>query len=189
MKTLIRAVFTFTALIAFAAAPSQLTINGKVLGNIVVLQGGVWAVPLDQFAKALGAPITLEPLLSLQGNRLVAKNSSASVAYGKVNVEYKPQKADGSLDAGVHFKYDIKAQKEAMRVAAGQSLEVLRPGEISSGVVMMGGKAYVPVRDVVRAFGDGSVRGTFSGALAPGQNVNVNIAHNPNGIIAILIGL
>jgi hypothetical protein len=24
----------------------------------------------------------------------------------------KPQKADGSLDAGIHFKYDIKAQKE-----------------------------------------------------------------------------
>ena len=31
---------------------------------------------------------------------------------GRVNVEYKPQKADGSLDAGVHFKYDIKANKE-----------------------------------------------------------------------------
>jgi len=30
----------------------------------------------------------------------------------KVNVEYKPQKADGSLDAGIHFKYDLKAQKE-----------------------------------------------------------------------------
>jgi bacteriocin-like protein len=25
----------------------------------------------------------------------------------------KPQKADGSLDAGIHFKYDLKAQKEA----------------------------------------------------------------------------
>jgi type VI secretion system secreted protein Hcp len=29
-----------------------------------------------------------------------------------VDVEYKPQKPDGSLDAGVHFKYDIKANKE-----------------------------------------------------------------------------
>ena len=27
-------------------------------------------------------------------------------------VEYKPQKPDGSLDAGIHFKYDLKAQKE-----------------------------------------------------------------------------
>ena len=24
-----------------------------------------------------------------------------------------PQKADGSLDAGIHFKYDLKGQKEA----------------------------------------------------------------------------
>ena len=30
----------------------------------------------------------------------------------KVDFEYKPQKADGSLDAGVHFKYDIKLNKE-----------------------------------------------------------------------------
>jgi type VI secretion system secreted protein Hcp len=30
----------------------------------------------------------------------------------KVDLEYKPQKGDGSLDAGIHFKYDIKANKE-----------------------------------------------------------------------------
>jgi type VI secretion system secreted protein Hcp len=29
----------------------------------------------------------------------------------KVDLEYKAQKADGSLDAGLHFKYDIKANK------------------------------------------------------------------------------
>ena len=34
------------------------------------------------------------------------------VGGNKVNVEYKPQKADGSLDAGVFFKYDIKGNKE-----------------------------------------------------------------------------
>ncbi len=30
----------------------------------------------------------------------------------KVDLEYKPQKQDGSLDAGLHFKYDMKANKE-----------------------------------------------------------------------------
>jgi type VI secretion system secreted protein Hcp len=30
----------------------------------------------------------------------------------KIDLEYKPQKADGSLDAGIHFKYDIKGNKE-----------------------------------------------------------------------------
>jgi len=37
---------------------------------------------------------------------------SVALKFAKVNVEYKPTKADGSLDAGVFFKYDIKAQKE-----------------------------------------------------------------------------
>ena len=35
-----------------------------------------------------------------------------ALRFAKVQVEYKPQKADGSLDAGVVFKYDIKANKE-----------------------------------------------------------------------------
>ena len=35
-----------------------------------------------------------------------------SVKFAKVDVEYKPQKADGSFDASVRFKYDIKANKE-----------------------------------------------------------------------------
>jgi type VI secretion system secreted protein Hcp len=39
-------------------------------------------------------------------------SENVSIAFAKVNVEYKPQKADGSLDAGVHFKYDLKLQKE-----------------------------------------------------------------------------
>ena len=37
---------------------------------------------------------------------------TVSLAFAKVYLEYRPQKADGSLDAGVHFKYDLKAQKE-----------------------------------------------------------------------------
>ena len=37
---------------------------------------------------------------------------SVGVKFAKVDVEYKPQKADGSFDASVRFKYDIKANKE-----------------------------------------------------------------------------
>lgn len=37
---------------------------------------------------------------------------SVSMQCSKIDLEYKPQKADGSLDAGVHFVYDIKANKE-----------------------------------------------------------------------------
>jgi type VI secretion system secreted protein Hcp len=37
---------------------------------------------------------------------------SVTLQCSKVDMEYKPQKADGSLDAGLHFKYDIKLNKE-----------------------------------------------------------------------------
>jgi type VI secretion system secreted protein Hcp len=38
-------------------------------------------------------------------------SETVSLTFAKVDVEYKPQKADGSPDAGVHFKYDLKANK------------------------------------------------------------------------------
>ena len=41
-----------------------------------------------------------------------AISENVTLAFAKVDLEYKPQKADGSLDAGIHFKYDIKANKE-----------------------------------------------------------------------------
>jgi type VI secretion system secreted protein Hcp len=39
-------------------------------------------------------------------------SESVSLAFAKVSLEYKPQKPDGSLDAGVFFKYDLKQQVE-----------------------------------------------------------------------------
>jgi type VI secretion system secreted protein Hcp len=36
-----------------------------------------------------------------------------TLAFAKVDIEYRPQKSDGSVQAGIHFKYDIKANKEA----------------------------------------------------------------------------
>jgi type VI secretion system secreted protein Hcp len=38
---------------------------------------------------------------------------TVNLAFAKIDVAYRPQKADGSLDAGIHFKYDLKASKEA----------------------------------------------------------------------------
>jgi type VI secretion system secreted protein Hcp len=37
---------------------------------------------------------------------------AVSLNFAKIEIEYKPQKPDGSLDAGVKFKYDLKANKE-----------------------------------------------------------------------------
>ena len=41
-----------------------------------------------------------------------ATAESVAMQFAKVDLEYKPQKADGSLDAGIHFKYDIKGNRE-----------------------------------------------------------------------------
>ena len=38
-------------------------------------------------------------------------SESVSLAFAKVDLEYKAQKPDGSLEAGIHFKYDLKANK------------------------------------------------------------------------------
>ena len=41
-----------------------------------------------------------------------ATAESIGLQFSKVDLEYKPQKADGSLDAGIHFKNGIKGNKE-----------------------------------------------------------------------------
>lgn len=40
-----------------------------------------------------------------------APTETVSLQPSKIEIEYKPQKGDGSLDAGIFFKYDVKAQK------------------------------------------------------------------------------
>jgi type VI secretion system secreted protein Hcp len=40
-----------------------------------------------------------------------AGSESVSLAFAKIDVGYMPQKPDGSLDAGIHFKYDIMSHK------------------------------------------------------------------------------
>jgi type VI secretion system secreted protein Hcp len=39
-------------------------------------------------------------------------SENVSLSFAKVALEYKAQKPDGTLDAGIFFKYDLKAQKE-----------------------------------------------------------------------------
>jgi len=38
-------------------------------------------------------------------------SENVSMAFAKVDLGYTRQKADGSLEAGIHFKYDIKGNK------------------------------------------------------------------------------
>ena len=36
---------------------------------------------------------------------------SVNLKFAKVDLEYRPQRPDGSLDPGLHFKFDLKANK------------------------------------------------------------------------------
>ncbi len=40
-------------------------------------------------------------------------SEEVGLAFARVDLEVKPQKADGSLDVGIHFAYDIQANKVA----------------------------------------------------------------------------
>jgi type VI secretion system secreted protein Hcp len=48
--------------------------------------------------------------VSVEGDGAV---EGVGLTFAKVDLEYKPQKPDGSLDVGVHFTYDLKANKQA----------------------------------------------------------------------------
>ena len=50
--------------------------------------------------------------VSLNDSTEETPSETVSLVFAKVDFEYKPRKPDGSLDAGVHFKYDIKSNKE-----------------------------------------------------------------------------
>jgi len=155
-------------------------INGKPFANAVVIQGGILAIPLEEFAKAVGAAVTLEPTLTLQGNRLSVREA-ASVA-----LKYK--------EAGAPEKKIVQPNASAkIKLAPGQIFHVQHSGVISPGsanspgIIIQGGKAFIPLDDVRRALGDGSVR-SFTN-LKPGDAIRLNFARNQNSIIAVLIGL
>ena len=38
-------------------------------------------------------------------------SETVNLAFAKVALKYEPQKADGTLDAGIHFKYSLKTNK------------------------------------------------------------------------------
>lgn len=41
----------------------------------------------------------------------IVPTDQVSFNFAKIDVEYRQQKSDGSLDVGIHFKYDLKANK------------------------------------------------------------------------------
>ena len=64
---------------------------------------------------------------SLCGSGDAGNAESVALRFAKVDLEYKPQKADGSFDAGIHFKYDIKANKVGLIAASAFVARITSP--------------------------------------------------------------
>jgi hypothetical protein len=90
-------------------------------------------------------------------------------AQAKVDLEYKPQKPDGSLGGGVQFKYDIRSQKSAARTAEPGS-KGAGPGQGQAG------------------FGYGSEPGSKADAGAKGKGTAAEAAAHGKGVAASASG-
>ncbi len=180
----------------------QVFLNGKPLGKATLINGVV-AISLEDLARAGGSSLTLEPMFKLQGSNLnaafarsgehikkTAPTEQISLNYQKVQVEYKEQTAQKVQPAYKEqtaqkvAPSDMKIVKVVDKSSSSLMFKVNKPGAISSNVLMQGGKAFVPLSDVAKAFG--GVWTQPAAGLAPGQGIQLNFASNPN---AILIGL
>lgn len=159
----------------------QVFLNGKPFAKAALFNdpagAAQLAIPLEEFARAGGANVTLDPSFQLQGTKLNAMVSSYSTD-SKIKGEFKFHKA-ATVPSPEH-----KHKIGDIKIQAAQMFRVGRQGEISSRVFMDGGKAWVPLADVAKAFG--AQNWTAPATLKPGEPIMLNFPVNPNGI---LIGL
>jgi hypothetical protein len=154
MKKLAVLLAACTLLAVSSGGDHPVFLNGKRLGNAVTIRGVV-ALPLEDLATAAGLRLTTEPGLQLHGSTLTAKFLPGRLKWGDITLK---------------------------RGITERRVDINNEGVISNDVLMLNGKAYVPLRDVARAFG-----GVWTpGNLAPGAAIQLNFTRNPN---AILIGL
>jgi len=135
----------------------QVLINGKPFANATVINGQLF-VPLEDFAKAAGAKVTLEPFFKLQGSKLIAFVPIDSAA-AKIKIKPGWSKVSGK-DWG-----------------ANQLFQVVKSGEISSNIVMQNGTAFIPLKDVAQAFG--AKFNWTATSLKPNQSISLDSPTEP----------
>jgi hypothetical protein len=173
---------------------SPLFINGKPAGQAVLING-VIAISVENFAKAGGATLTLQPNFQRQGPKLLALlGSDMKKAQPAAKEKWTPATGAGvpAVQAGM-IKQDVGGLKQTP--APGQIFRVQRAGEVSSHVFDFEGKGYLPVADLARALGTtftapaapaapGATNAASGGIWKPGDPIR--LSSSPNGI---LIGL
>jgi hypothetical protein len=160
----------------FVAAPiymkyetRALTLNGARSQFNAQLVNNTWAIPLEDFAKAFGGGITLEPNFQLQGNKLISISSGGDKTAKKV------------APAPSSTPNTIGGSAATIKLTNPGALHVRKAGVVSNNVFTANGQKWVPLADVARALG-----GTFTapvGTLQPGQTLTLNFAVNGDGII------
>lgn len=85
--------------------------TGKHLPDATITHRKAGKGPQEYLIVKMNDVIITSVVHSGNAGQQDATSETVSLAFAKVDFEYKPQKRDGSLDAGVHFKYDIKSNK------------------------------------------------------------------------------
>lgn len=156
--------------------------NGKPFAEAHLIHGQ-WTISVEDFARLGGSNLTLEPNFKLQGNQLIgllmpageSTDDKHKGAYGKFEA---PTAANKVHDASVG-KINQGAIHSSSKGFLNSRFHIQRAGVISNNVIMLNGKAYIPLADVARAFG-----GTFTapaGNLKPTDSLSLNFAIGGNG--------
>jgi hypothetical protein len=131
----------------------QVFINGKPFANAGAINGQLF-VSVEDFVKASGAKVTLEPFFQLRGSKLTAVWTAEAASANKIK---------------------LGAQNKAW--GANQLFQVVKPGEISSKIVMENGRAFLPLHDLATAFG--ATFNVTASALKPNQTINLDSPLHP----------
>jgi hypothetical protein len=175
MKKILTCVAVLLPAVLFAAAGGAgaghpVYINGKLFSNAVDINGTL-AVPLEDLSKSVGANVSLEPAFQMQGRSLVA-NAGWDV---KKNVK-TAVKADKPAISDIQISHTYDKASPLM-------FRINKQGAITNNVLTLNGRSYVPLADIVKAFGASWL---LPANIAPGAAIQLNLTRNPN---AILIGL
>src|SRR6266511_6042047 len=153
--------------------PNPVFLNGESFANAIKING-ILVIPLEDFAKAAGGKVSLEPDFQLQGSTLTAKVAFQDLHVAKPMDKSSPQRADVFAKLG-----DIKGESlDRQRL-----FNIRRVGVISTNVLTKNGKAYLSLADVAKAFGNTSWQGAIT--LRPGESISLNFTTNANGILRV----
>jgi hypothetical protein len=190
VKKLFTLALSILGFILFAAPTAvefhPLFVNNHAMGSAALING-IIAVRVQDFAKTGGGTLTLEEAgLTLNGGTLKINGGVADAYQHKGEAQAKIKLTDGSSlkIQSPAYKEDpaaVKIEKKVVSPAVGWVRQ--NDGVISTRVFSSGGDKWIPLADIVHAFGGGLYS---PGKLAPGQAIQLNFTKTPN---AILIGL